>query len=88
MSKAKQSERGFCYNPSIYQVWGIIFTILYPFPQKNAVCTVSVYLVGLSNQMGALPTFILSGISNTLHRELEACGFELATSQLPLCRPA
>lgn len=59
MSKAKQSERDFCYNPSIYQVWCFIFTILYPLPQKNAVCTVSVYLVGLSNQMGALPTFLL-----------------------------
>lgn len=42
-------------------------------------CSHSIYLfAGLSNQMGALPVFILNGVNNILHRELEACDFGLA----------
>lgn len=46
-------------------------------PENCAVCTESVYLAGLSNQMGALPTFVLNGVDNILHRELEAMVLDL-----------
>lgn len=54
---------------------------LYPLPQKSVLFAESVYLAGLSNQMGVLPIFVLcvdNILGNILHRELEACGFGCA----------
>lgn len=84
MSTAKQSGKYFCYNYLFFlnQLWVSIFAILYPVLKKKcALCTVSVYLAGLSNQMEALCVFILTDVNNTLGGEF---WFWTCTLQLPL----
>lgn len=71
MSTAEQSGKYFCYNYLFFRsTLGIYFChFISSTQEKCALCTISVHLAGLSNQMEALRVFILTDVNNTLGGE-------------------